>query len=386
MPGEYREFWVKVFISYRRDDSQVESTSIYRELSRAFGEKNVFFDVDNIPVGVNFKAYLEDAVTECGLMLVIIGKHWANLEDDAGQPRLEDPRDFVRIEIESALAQGLTVVPLLVNGAKMPKASQLPRSLQDIVYLNAAELSWGRDFDGHIQRLLRDIDRIRTVAPQEAPPLEPCDRVQMTEVATLENDAQKTGTLTFSNGDQYEGDVADGQPHGQGIKYHSSGSRYEGEFAHGLMHGQGVYHFFDGGRYEGQFVDGQEHGQGTLYHVDGDRYEGQFAKGLEHGKGIFKYADGDRYEGQFVDGQAHGYGTYYYGNRDRWTDGELGRYEGQFVEGQEHGQGIFYGTDGGRYEGTFVDGSRDGHGIYYYADGRHEYQTWVRGFLKSRMS
>ena len=148
---------LKVFISYRRSDAQTESQSIYREISREFGPENVFYDVDSIPLGVNFKTYLENAVTECGLMLVIIGKSWIDARDDEGARRLEDPTDFVRIEVESALKQGLRVVPVLVNGAQMPKPGLLPESMQDLAFQNAAEIVWGRDLDNHLNRLIKAV-------------------------------------------------------------------------------------------------------------------------------------------------------------------------------------------------------------------------------------
>ena len=146
---------MKVFISYRRDDSQVESQSIYHDLVREIGEENVFFDVDNIPFGVNFKTYLEEMVSECGLMLAMIGHNWADARDEDGNRRLDDPRDFVRIELESAVAQGLQIIPVLLRGAKMPASSALPATLHDFTYLNAATINWGPDYKNHRDRLFR---------------------------------------------------------------------------------------------------------------------------------------------------------------------------------------------------------------------------------------
>lgn len=278
---------MKVFISYRRDDSQVESTSIYRELSREIGEENIFFDVDNIPVGVNFKTYLQNAVTECGLMLVIIGKDWADARDQDGERRLEDPRDFVRIELESALTQGLTIVPVLVRGAKMPKAAALPEPLKDFVFLNAAEIAWGRDFDSHIKRLLRDINSIRTTPPPAAPARAAAPPLVADE-SQSENTLQ-TGTFTLRNGDLYEGEFIHG---------------FFGKLANGI----GTSYWPNGNvKYKGRWVDGQRNGEGTGYWASGNiHYEGKWVNDKRHGRGVAYLGNGHTRKGRFVQGKFRG--------------------------------------------------------------------------------
>lgn len=143
----------KIFISYRRDDSVDIAGRIYDRLVQAFGKDNIFKDVDSIPFGVNFKKHLADAVQQCAVELVVIGRAWLDIADEHGNRRLDDPRDFVRIEIEAALTRDIPVIPLLVGGASMPTEDRLPDSLGDLAYRNAATV--GRDPYFHL-----DMDRV----------------------------------------------------------------------------------------------------------------------------------------------------------------------------------------------------------------------------------
>ena len=152
---------MKIFISYRRDDSQIASQSIYEALVKEIGFDQVFFDIDDIPYGVNFKTHLDRVVSECGIMLVMIGPDWSNATDAKGQRRLDDPTDFVRIEVESAIERGLTVIPVLLKGARMPSADELPDSLKEFTFLNAAVVEWGADLRAHRERLFKVIRRLR---------------------------------------------------------------------------------------------------------------------------------------------------------------------------------------------------------------------------------
>lgn len=148
----------KIFISYRRDDSADVTGRIFDRLTSYFGRSAVFMDVDNIPPGVDFRSHVQDVIGQSTVLLAIIGKNWCDCRDPSGRRRLEDPNDFVRIEIESALARGVTVVPLLVRDARMPDQSNLPDSLQPLVYLNAPEVRSGHDFHSHVDRLIRKLE------------------------------------------------------------------------------------------------------------------------------------------------------------------------------------------------------------------------------------
>ena len=114
------------FVSYRRSDSQGEAGRLFDDLVKHFGEDTVFMDVAAIEAGRDFRKAIEDGVTKCGVLLVMIGPEWLDAKDERGGRRPQDPSDFVRIETASALKRDIPVVPVLVRGAKMPSTEQLP--------------------------------------------------------------------------------------------------------------------------------------------------------------------------------------------------------------------------------------------------------------------
>ncbi len=151
----------QIFISYRRDDSEDVCGRIYDRLSNAFS--NVFKDTEGIPPGVDFRFELERAVAACDVMLVIIGKHW-----DAAKhkKRLNNPDDFVRIEIETALKREIPVIPVFVHRrVKMPDRSQLPDSLDLLTYRNARQARPDPDFHRDLDSLIEDIQEIFDLTP-----------------------------------------------------------------------------------------------------------------------------------------------------------------------------------------------------------------------------
>jgi hypothetical protein len=109
----------QIFISYRHKDSPTTSGDVYRGLARHFGYRKVFKDVYNIPPAATFKAYIQQAMSRCVVVLVVIGPHWLDAADDRGQRCLDNPDDLVRIEIEMALRQR-------THTASMHKATSLP--------------------------------------------------------------------------------------------------------------------------------------------------------------------------------------------------------------------------------------------------------------------
>lgn len=146
----------KVFISYRRSDSRTVSGRINSDLERAFGKSTVFKDVDDIPPGKDFRDVLRAAISKCRVMLVVIGPHWATAVDSQGKRRLEDPGDFVRLEVESGLGRdGVTVIPLLVEGAQMPRPDDLPESMRALTYNNAFSLHDDPHFSRDMETLIR---------------------------------------------------------------------------------------------------------------------------------------------------------------------------------------------------------------------------------------
>lgn len=146
-----------IFISYRRDDSMAVTGRIFDRLKSHFGSESVFIDIDGIPLGVDFRQYLNDAVSKCNVLLAIIGENWLQT-DQNGKRRLDDPADFVRVEIEAALARNIPVIPVLVSRMPMPSVDQLPPTLAKLVYRNATHVDPGTDFELHIQRLIQGLD------------------------------------------------------------------------------------------------------------------------------------------------------------------------------------------------------------------------------------
>jgi Tol biopolymer transport system component len=149
-----------IFISYRRSDSPDATGRIYDRLVSEFGKTRVFKDVDSIPLGQDFRGHLNSIVSECGVVLAIIGPRWTDASSKAGQRRLEDPDDFVRIELEAALARDIPVVPVLVAHAPMPLASELPASLALMAFRQSIEVRPDPDFHNDATRLVTSLRAI----------------------------------------------------------------------------------------------------------------------------------------------------------------------------------------------------------------------------------
>ncbi len=115
-----------IFICYRRSDSGDVTGRIYDRLVQHFGRDRVFKDVDSIPLGVDFRAHLGDFVGRCRVLLAIIGKHWLGGDEGIDGLGLENARDFVRVEIEAAVDRRIPVIPVFVQGAKIPREEELP--------------------------------------------------------------------------------------------------------------------------------------------------------------------------------------------------------------------------------------------------------------------
>ena len=146
----------KIFINYRRDDSISTAGRLHDRLAQAFGRKNLFMDVDNIPAGVDFVDYLHNQVAACDVFLAVIGPNWVDAKDDDGHRRFDSPDDFVSIEIAAALARNIRVIPVLVDGARTPKADKLPHAIKSLIRRNAVEVrntNFGRDADALIDKV-----------------------------------------------------------------------------------------------------------------------------------------------------------------------------------------------------------------------------------------
>jgi TIR domain len=145
-----------VFISYRRQTASGEARALFKDFVAKLGENSVFMDVDSISLGRDFRNELQRTVAACDVMLVLIDKEWAAAKDERGRVRLENADDFVRMEVEAALKRDIVVIPVLIQGARMPAAEELPAAISNLAYRNAFELShtrWESDVREMIRRL-----------------------------------------------------------------------------------------------------------------------------------------------------------------------------------------------------------------------------------------
>jgi TIR domain len=148
----------RIFISYRREETAYAAGWLFAQLADHFGDGQVFKDVDSIQLGDDFVEVITRAVGSCDVLLALIGAQWLTVTDEHGRRRLDDPDDFVRLEIEAALTRNVRVIPILVEGTRMPRADELPDSLVRLVRRHALELSPAR-FDFDTGRLLKVLDR-----------------------------------------------------------------------------------------------------------------------------------------------------------------------------------------------------------------------------------
>jgi CHASE2 domain-containing sensor protein len=152
----------KIFISYRRDDSAVRAHSLSAELVRAFGERQIFFDVKVIQYGDRFAPELERNLKACDVVVAVIGPQWQTLAAGDGQPRILSPHDYVRHELATALSTGKRVIPVLVEGARMPEKAKLPEDIAALADINALTFS-DRQLGEDAQRL------VEAIAPPPTP-------------------------------------------------------------------------------------------------------------------------------------------------------------------------------------------------------------------------
>jgi WD40 repeat protein len=159
----------RIFMSYRREDTDYPAAWLYARLASHFSGNQVFKDVDSIELGDDFVEVITTAVESCEVLLALIGIGCLTATGREGRRRLDDPNDFVRVEIEAALTRDVRVIPVLVEGARMPRADELPASLAKLARRQALELSPSR-FDFDTQRLLHVLDRAFTRRKDEDAP------------------------------------------------------------------------------------------------------------------------------------------------------------------------------------------------------------------------
>jgi formylglycine-generating enzyme required for sulfatase activity len=146
----------KIFLCYRRRDTAGVAGRLFDRLKAHFGDDSVVMDVDTMPFGVDFREYLNTEVAQCDVLLAVMGPRW--LVKTAKGRKIDDPKDFVRIEIEAALQRQIPVIPVRINRVRMPAEADLPPSIAPLAYRNAVEVDEGRDFHVNIDRLIRGIE------------------------------------------------------------------------------------------------------------------------------------------------------------------------------------------------------------------------------------
>ncbi|MCR9271125.1 MAG: toll/interleukin-1 receptor domain-containing protein [Hyphomonadaceae bacterium] len=182
------------FISYRRQDTQYEADRLCSFLRPLFAEpdKNIFIDIDNIPLGVDFEEHLKSQVARCEILLALIGKGWLEATDPkTGLRRLDLQNDFVRIEISSALQRGIRVIPILFDGAEVPSEVDLPTPLKPLSKRHGIQIN-RISFESDVMRLLNGLNIKAGSSGEPASPLRPTHESSKKEI-------NQTNYSTFLN-------------------------------------------------------------------------------------------------------------------------------------------------------------------------------------------
>ncbi len=149
----------KIFISYRREDTAAAAGRLYDRLLTRYGKDQLFMDVDTIEPGERFSDVVQRTVGSCDILLALVGDRWLNAQDSTGQTRLSNPDDWVRLEIATALKRDVRVIPVLINGAIVPRRSDLPEDLSDLAMRQAIDVTHAH-FHTDVDRLLQTLDKV----------------------------------------------------------------------------------------------------------------------------------------------------------------------------------------------------------------------------------
>jgi hypothetical protein len=188
----------KIFVSYRRSDSQGWAGRLGERFARAFGDVALFFDIESIAPGDDFIEAIERSLAECEVALALIGPGWLSSSFPDGRRRLDDPGDFVRLEIETALARKVRVIPVLLGGAAMPAQDKLPASLASLARRQGFELSDTR-WDYDCVRLLEAIEKTTSLRRLESDSDEGTGAIKVAE--GLELDGVRAGDIAGVKGE-----------------------------------------------------------------------------------------------------------------------------------------------------------------------------------------
>lgn len=221
-----------IFVSYRRDDSRDVAGRLVDRLRQVYSEDQLFLDIDGIPAGTNFEAVLDERLKACDVLVAVIGPHWLSAQDAVGARRLDLPEDYVRREIAAALERDdVRVIPLLVSGAAMPRAADLPEDLRRLATRQSFQLRYERfsadtnDLIAQISKVVAPADKRRFgkstlafgalaalliagaiiyygVLPKLKPPAQPRDSVLLAQAIKLCTDASEVTARLASTSDR----------------------------------------------------------------------------------------------------------------------------------------------------------------------------------------
>jgi hypothetical protein len=132
---------------------------MYDRLNSHFGKGSTFMDIDAVPLGADFREHIRREIVQCDIVVAIIGSGWVDEKDIYNKRKLDSPVDPVRLELEIALEEEISIVPVLVGDTEMPRPDQLPHTLESFAYRNAARVDDGRDFHPHVTRLIEGLEK-----------------------------------------------------------------------------------------------------------------------------------------------------------------------------------------------------------------------------------
>jgi TIR domain len=190
---------VKIIISYRRSDSDVFAGRVHDRIRGHYGDDSTFIDVDNIPFGTDFRVHIQKELASANAVLVIVGPRWLGT-NKSGHSRIMDATDPVRIEVETALSKGIATIPILVGKTQMPKPEQLPESLKDFAFINAAPVDTSRDFHRDLNRVIAAIDDILRSRLKNTAEEEQAAAIRTSEVKAQADEGQSTDGSGLAEG------------------------------------------------------------------------------------------------------------------------------------------------------------------------------------------
>ncbi|MBA3493218.1 MAG: toll/interleukin-1 receptor domain-containing protein [Gammaproteobacteria bacterium] len=191
----------KIFVNYRREPDQYVAGNLSRELRGHFGDSQVFRDKESIEGGVSWKQHVLDEIDRDSVLLVLIGQKWSDVRDAGGNRRLDKPDDPVRLEIADAMRDGAAIIPLLLENAQMPPASELPQELIQLAELNALKLRDG-DWEADVAKIVQRLEKLgaKRVTGADSQPVNVDDQALDTMISTRgslpENEYQEQASGT----------------------------------------------------------------------------------------------------------------------------------------------------------------------------------------------